>query len=232
MTAAAIFENRKITISQQWFDRSSRNLARWRILAGWLISSLLAVENPAWCTGDIWTIDVGKGLTDRDNLTATQPRLTRSAVQWQQWYPIAWFTLTRIIKDNLIMFRHTFRYGLFLRFVFSTPTTTAVSCLRCCTTPYGVMAALCNRADHYIFALWFLSSIFFFFSSPNLSGRRLDVYHTSIHGVASANLECRRKKRHFGTIAQFCRANLRNLGMYRQSEKKHVKQQYLVHMFW
>jgi len=32
-----------------------------------------------------------------------------------------------------------------------------------------IMVALCNRADHYIFALWFLSSIlFFFFSSPNL----------------------------------------------------------------
>jgi len=33
---------------------------------------------------------------------------------------------------------------------------------------------------HYIFALWFLSSIYLFilFSSPNLSGRRLDVYHT------------------------------------------------------
>jgi len=46
------------------------------------------------------------------------------------------------------------------------------------------MVALCNRADHYIFALWFLSSIFFFFSSPNLSGRRLDVYHTLTHGVA------------------------------------------------
>ena len=44
------------------------------------------------------------------------------------------------------------------------------------------MAALWNRASHYIFALWFLS--FFFFSSPNLSGRRLDVYHTSTHGVA------------------------------------------------
>ena len=28
------------------------------------------------------------------------------------------------------------------------------------------------------------SSYFFFFSSPNLSGRRLDVYHTSTHGVA------------------------------------------------
>jgi len=46
------------------------------------------------------------------------------------------------------------------------------------------MVALCNRADHYIFALWFLSSIFFFFSSPNLSGRRLDVYHTWTDGVA------------------------------------------------
>jgi len=34
-----------------------------------------------------------------------------------------------------------------------------------------------DRADHYIFALWFLSSSFFLFSSPNLSGRRLDVYH-------------------------------------------------------
>ena len=49
------------------------------------------------------------------------------------------------------------------------------------------MAALCNRCGHYIFALWFLSSSIFylsFFSSPNLSGRRLDVYHTSTHGVA------------------------------------------------
>ena len=84
-----------------------------------------------------------------------------------------------------------------------------------------IMVALCKRADHYIFIL-FLS--FFFFSPPNLSGRRLDVYHTSTHGVGySANLECRsqmcctrlaenteRKKvaknRHLGTIAQLCRA--------------------------
>jgi len=49
-----------------------------------------------------------------------------------------------------------------------------------------VMAALWNRAGHYIFALWFLSFFYlsFFFSSPNLRGRRLDVYHTSTHGVA------------------------------------------------
>jgi len=46
-----------------------------------------------------------------------------------------------------------------------------------------VMAALCNRAGHYIFTLWFLLSIYLLFSSPNLSRRRLDVYHTSTHGV-------------------------------------------------
>ena len=44
-------------------------------------------------------------------------------------------------------------------------------------------------SSHYgrpIFALWFLSSYYLlsFFNSPNLSGRRLDVYHTSTHGVA------------------------------------------------
>ena len=41
-------------------------------------------KNRAWCTGDVWTIeklDVGKGLTDRDNLTVKQPRLTQSAVK-------------------------------------------------------------------------------------------------------------------------------------------------------
>ena len=31
---------------------------------------------------------------------------------------------------------------------------------------------------------FYLLSSSFFFSSPNLSGRRLDVYHTSTHGVA------------------------------------------------
>ena len=62
----------------------------------------------------------------------------------------------------------------------------------------------------------------FFLSSPNLSSRRLDVYHTSTHGL-SANLECRserccmrlaanagpkkcRQNRHLSTIPQLCRA--------------------------
>ena len=48
-----------------------------------------------------------------------------------------------------------------------------------------IMASLHSRCVHYIFALWFLSSSIFlsFFSSPNLSSRRLDVYHTLTHGV-------------------------------------------------
>ena len=51
----------------------------------------------------------------------------------------------------------------------------------------AALAALSNRAGHYIFALWFLLSFFLschLFSSPNLSRRRLDVYRTLTHGVA------------------------------------------------
>jgi len=46
------------------------------------------------------------------------------------------------------------------------------------------MAALRSRCGHYIFAHVVPSIFFFFFSSPNLSGRRVDVYHTCTHGVA------------------------------------------------
>ena len=41
------------------------------------------------------------------------------------------------------------------------------------------MAALCNSG-----AIIFLPCGYYLFSSPNLSGRRLDVYRTSTHGVA------------------------------------------------
>jgi len=42
-----------------------------------------------------------------------------------------------------------------------------------CVSSFSLfMAALWNRAGHYIFALWFLLSSFFFLSSPNLSGHR------------------------------------------------------------
>ena len=116
------------------------------------------------------------------------------------------------------------------------------------------MAALCNKAGHYIFVLSFLLSssrpIFYLllFSSPILSRRILDVYHTSIQWCGlSANLGCRsetwctrlaenkgRKKspkiRHLRTIAQLCRAISSQLRHYRQSVKI-VKQQYLLRIF-
>ena len=53
-----------------------------------------------------------------------------------------------------------------------------------------IMAALGSRCGHYIFVLWFLLLPFYLlFSSPNLSGRRLHVYHTATHGACglSAN---------------------------------------------
>jgi len=54
------------------------------------------------------------------------------------------------------------------------------------------MAALCNRgAIIFLPSSFFLSSSSSSFSSPNLSGHRLDVYHTSTHGVALVNLYSR-----------------------------------------
>jgi len=82
-----------------------------------------------------------------------------------------------------------------------------------------------------------------FFSSPNLTGRRLDVYHTWTHGVAlvriyNAGLKCAArgsleiqdaKNRQLGTIAQFCQAVSSQLRHISTIEKK-FKQQYLFHM--
>ena len=97
-----------------------------------------------------------------------------------------------------------------------------------------------NRTDHYILPLWFLY-FFFLFSSPILSGRRLDVHHTSTHDVSllriyNAGLKCAARGSlktqdakicHLSTIAQLCQAI--------SSQRKHVltireklaKQQYL-----
>jgi len=82
------------------------------------------------------------------------------------------------------------------------------------------MAALRSRCGHYIFCPVVSIYLSFFISSPNLSGQRLDVYHTSTHG---ANLKCMSemcctrlaentgrksaaKNRHLRTIAQLGRA--------------------------
>jgi len=85
------------------------------------------------------------------------------------------------------------------------------------------MAALRSRCGHYIFILWFL---LYLFSSPYLSGRRLDVYHTFTHGLALVQIQNAGLKRAargslkvytgrkkspnkvaiLGTIPQICRA--------------------------
>ena len=84
----------------------------------------------------------------------------------------------------------------------------------------------------------------FFISSPNLSGRRSNVYHTSTHDVAlvriyNARVECAAsgslqiqdaKNRHFGTIAQLCRAISSEIRHVSTIGKKLVKHQYLLHM--
>jgi len=89
------------------------------------------------------------------------------------------------------------------------------------------------------------SIFFFFFSSPNLSRRRLDVYHTSTHGVALLRMYDARlkraargslkiqdaKNRHLVTTAQLCRAmssQLRDVSTI--GKKNFVKHQYLLHM--
>jgi len=79
---------------------------------------------------------------------------------------------------------------LFLAAVFFIPAMTVISAVMIYMVRMrplsGYDRPICNRAGRYIFALWFLLSIYLlsFFSSPNLSGRRVDVYHTSTHGVA------------------------------------------------
>jgi len=108
------------------------------------------------------------------------------------------------------------------------------------------MVTLSNRADNYIFALWCL--LLSFFSSPNLSRHRLDVYHTSTHGealvrISDAGLKRAArgslkntgrknvaKNRHLGTNAQLCRAISSQLRHISTIGRKLVKQQYLLHM--
>jgi len=110
------------------------------------------------------------------------------------------------------------------------------------------MAALWNRAGHYIFALWFLSfSLLSFFLSWSqwLQIGCLPYFYTWCG--PSVNLECRSemcctrlagnvgpkklpKIRHLGTIAQLCRAISLQLRHVSTIRRKLVKQQYLPHM--
>jgi len=103
--------------------------------------------------------------------------------------------------------------------------------------PYGI-----GQSIIFLPCGFFLSFLFFF--SPNLSSRRLDVYHTWTHGVAlvriwNAGLKCAAcgsleiqfaKNGHLGTIAQLCHAVSSQLRHVSTIGKKFVKQQYLLHM--
>jgi len=96
------------------------------------------------------------------------------------------------------------------------------------------MAALRSRCGHYIFCPVVSFYLSFFFSSPNLGGRRLDVYHTSTHDVAlvrikNACLKCAARgslEMQDAKIAilapshNFVGLCLRNYGTYQQSGKK------------
>ena len=115
-------------------------------------------------------------------------------------------------------------------------------------TDHLITVALWNRAGHYIFALWFLL-LSSFFSSPNLSHRRLDVCRTSTHCVAlvrisdaglkraaRGSLEMQDAKKvaknhHLVTIPQLCRAISSQLRHVLTMGKEPVKQQCVLEMF-
>ena len=113
-----------------------------------------------------------------------------------------------------------------------------------------IIVAMWNRADHYIFILWFLLSFFlllFFLAYSQLSQIGcLPHFHTWC-GL-SAKLGCRSetcctrlaentghkkvaKNRHLGTVAQLCRAISLQLRHVSTIGKKLVKQQYLLHTY-
>ena len=121
----------------------------------------------------------------------------------------------------------------------------------CCTVLVLVLVVLVFFWSPYVTGqtIIFLPCDFylsFFFSSPNLSGRRLLPYFHTGCGL-SANLRCRSetwctwltentgrqtvaKNRHLCTIAQLCQAISSHLRHVSTIGKKLVKQQYLLHM--
>jgi len=122
--------------------------------------------------------------------------------RWSSWAPRYW----RVQRNCNVFLVHrlTERYKIWQRYGSGQLTLIAriwwtlirdtirrhASVLRWCTCfMFGLLmkacfcyAALRSRCGHYIFVLFLFS--FFLFSSPNLSRQRMDVYHTSTHGVA------------------------------------------------
>jgi len=115
--------------------------------------------------------------------------LTMLLLQWTQLCEITWFVGYRRVfhifvcrcrstRSESMAFVH--RHRLLLQFCRHKPRWFVASRVL-------VMVAVCNRgAIIFLPCGFFLSSSIYlsFFSSPNLSGGRLDVYHTLTHGVA------------------------------------------------
>ena len=135
---------------------------------GWLRSHLTQCRLAAWSEAYFatkWHLD--PLITSAQVFSGLPIGLTRST-----WF--MHFSPSHSCK-NILMFFLFFNKTCFVFFLLKHV---------CSLCRILIMVALWNRADHYIFILWFLLLSIFFFSSPNLSGRRLDVYHTSSHGVA------------------------------------------------
>jgi len=82
-------------------------------------------------------------------------------------------------SSNLMTDSTDFMTGPFLLSIFGFCFFLKFSSLLFLGSPYVIGQAI------FIFIMWFLlSSFFLLFSSPDLSCRILDVYHTSTHGVA------------------------------------------------
>ena len=110
---------------------------------------------------------------------------------------------------------------------------------------YGIGQVIIFSSYGFFLLSIFLLSFLKFFFSPILSRRRLDVCHTSTHGVAlvriqNAGLKCAArgslkiqtqilpKIRHLRTIAQLCPVISSQLRHVLTTGKKLVKQQYLL----
>jgi len=132
-----------------------------------------------------------------------------------------------IWKSNIFVFQ---KQSLPLFIIFSQ---TAVVCNKIFSKEYLWSPYVIGQTIIFL-ACGFYLSFFFFFSSPNLSSQRLDVYHTSTHSVALVRISrmhvwnvlhaaCwKYRTQKIAILApsdNFVGLYLRSWGMYRQSDK-------------
>ena len=141
----------------------------------------------------IYTVVRSDRPTDKVNLQNALDRVSDWSVKWQMPISAGKCSVT-VYGKSVTITKPYYLCGCRLKFMdivkdvgvtmnCNLQFTEHINCIvgKAHSRAYLIMVALRNRADHYIFMLFLLS---FFISSPNLSGQRLDVYHTSTHGVA------------------------------------------------